>query len=304
MAVKSYLAEELIELMHIMGNISGTPVDGTEDADLLQHLNQAMMTELVPELMKRHEEYFVVSRRYEVTTGRIRIPTRAVGNKMRDIRWLNGTDRNKLRQLNREDLWLQTTSGASIPWAFYLEGNHIVFVPELASGTTEISFCFRPGQLVLSTETRRITAVDITLGTLTLASEPPIAWDASLSYDIHGGTSGAEIKQFDLIPTDITSAVMTFDVDDLDGTLFGSYVPEVGDYICLAGEAALPALPIELHPTLAQAALVRTMEASGDAEQVQMHAAQLNRSLEKSVTLTETRVDSQPKRIIRHSPFI
>lgn len=304
MAVKKYTAEELISLMRLNGMLPDTASDGSQDADLLQHLNQAMLTELVPDLMKRHEEYFVTSRRFSVTSGRLRIPKRAVGQKLRDINWLDGSDRIDLRHLTREDLWLYDTSSGSTPWAFYIEGNHIVFVPDAASGTAEIAFCFRPGQLVLSTETRLVTSVDTSAGTITLASDPPATWDSSLLYDVHSPNSGAEIKVFDLVVTDIEANVLTVTAADINGSTHGSYAVEVGDYVCLAGEAALPALPLEMHPVLALAGLVRYLEAAGDQEQVQTHSAQLNRALDRAVTYTETRVDAHPKKIIRHHNFL
>lgn len=304
MSVKKYTAEELIETVRNDGMIPDVGATGSQDVDILAHLNKAMLNEMIPDLMKTREEYFVVSRRQAITTPRCRIPARAIGQKLRDVVWFNNTERTKLFRLAREDLIEHSTIGTTAPYAFYIEGNHIVFVPDAGSfaGSVELSFFFRPGQLVLSTETRTVSAVDTTLKTITLSSAPPSSWDASMLYDVHSPNSGAEIKLFDLAIGDLTGNIITA-IPAIDGSDYGTYTPAAGDYVCLAGEAALPALPIELHPILAQAGLVRYLLSQGDIEHLKANEGQLNRMLVNAGIMCEDRVSGRPQKLVRRSPF-
>lgn len=302
-----YTAENLIDCVRDQGMLPDAETTGTSDADILQHLNHAMLAEVVPQLLKFREEYFVVTERQAVsgTKSRYRINPRAIGNRLRDVFWTNGNDtRHRLHSLPREDLADLSTTTNDEPTAFYIEGNSVVLYPAIAggSGYLELAFFFRPGELVLSTATRTITALPAA-NQVTLSSAIPASWTTANKFDIHSPHSGAEIKSWSAAATTVSGTGITF-TNPIDGTGFGTVAAEVGDYVCLEGEAALPGIPREMHPTLAQAALCRILAALSD-ENVAVQVSKLNRMLDDSKYMVNDRVEGRPKIIAnRHSLFL
>jgi hypothetical protein len=280
---------------------------GTSDDEILEHLNHAMLSEVVPQLLKFREEFFVVTERQIVsgTKTRYRINPRAIGNRLRDIFWTDGEQlRHRLHSLAREelpDLSLQTSDQ---PSAFYIEGNTVVLYPGIAGGNgyLEIAFFFRPGELVLSTNTRTITALTSN-NQATLNSAVPASWSTGSRFDIHSANSGAEIKSWSASATTVSASTIIF-TNPIDGTAFGTNPAEIGDYICLEGEAALPGIPREMHPTLAQAALCRILAALSD-ENVGVQVSKLNRMLDDAKYMVNDRIEGRPRIIAnRHSLFL
>jgi len=302
----TYTANQLIETIRKKAGWTANDQLGSQDADLIRHLNEAMYTEILPRLMKVKEEYFVITRRVPLTSNenRYRIPKRAAGNKIRDLFYIDDSGgRIRLPHISRENLDAYPDSGTS-PEAYFLEGTRIVLVPELtgASGSLEIAYFFRPGQLVKIDEVVRITDVTLVGGSQSnygVAGPIPASWDSTSLLDIHSPNSGAEIKAFDLDPVvlDIPTDTIGFFNVVIDGSEYGADPVEVGDYICLAGEAAIPSLPRELHPVLAQAAIVRMAEGEAD-DTYQYHKTELDRMLQAAGYLFDTRVEGQPKKLV------
>ena len=275
---------------------------GTQDQDIVDHLNDAMMEELVPKLMSVREEYFVIPTRLTVTSSTVRVPERAIGNKFRIVAWRDSSGSNwgLPRIAPPQKYPAENITGVSEPSGYYLQGNNIKLVPGGISGTLEVDYFFRPGQLVKLEEGRIISAVDTATGAITLGSDPPSTWTTADKLDIHSGKSGGEIRQFSLTMTDITGSIVTVS-DTIDGSVFGTFLPVVGDYLCLEGEAVLPALPIECHPVLAQAGVVKLAESFGDTENVAIHQAKLNRMMENLGILVDSRVEGQPQKIVNRN---
>ena len=116
-----------------------------------------------------------------------------------------------------------------------------------------MSYFFRPGDLVTSSNYRIVEGVNLTTKTLTLNSNVLATWTTGKKYDVHSAESGAEIKLWSASVTTASAKTLIF-TDAIDGSREGTAAVEVGDYVTLENEAAIPALPRELHPALAQAA--------------------------------------------------
>lgn len=308
MAIRKFIAEELIAYVRARAAISNKATPGTQDQDILNRLNEEMMATVVPVIRRMREEYFVVTRRLSVTGGqtRYRIPNRAIGQQIRSLFLYNGSARIPLTMISREMLGTSFgQDGAEFPRGFYIEGNHIVLTDSsfVAGSLLEVAYLIRPGQLVLASETRIIQSVDQATNTITLMTSIPESWSAAAQgFDVHSPYSGAELKQFDL--TLVAATGVTVQVAELlDGTVFGTYVPAAGDYICLAGEAALPAIPIEYHIPLAQAAVCRIIEALGDVELLAEHKKTLGEMLQNEKSLIANRVGSHARKIVPSNPF-
>jgi hypothetical protein len=299
MSFYKYTADELVSTVRLHAGLPNSGQLGTTNSEIIQILNEQMWTRLVPGVIKTREDYFIISRRFTVntTTKRVRIPPRAVGLRLRTA---FGTDssgnRTKMTRVDSSDIYKYAGTRDS-PHGFYVEGSDIVIIGE-APTQVELSFQCRPGALVPVAETALVTAVDLTLLTATLASTP-MAFSGTLRYDVHGGESGAEIKQLSVLPAGINSSVMTFN-EAIDGSVAGTKPIEVGDYICLTGEAALPGLPVELHIALALAAAVSILSTL-DPELSQVKQQELQTVLSLAGYYIDSRMESHPQKVVNSS---
>lgn len=309
---REYTADELIAIVRRRAFLPDTNSLGTQDADILAALNEEMLTELVPLVIRVREEYFVVRERVAATAtdGRHRINGRAIGVKLRDVAYVgNGstTARVPLTYIHPEEDPGDLSTSTGYPGGFFIEGNNVVLSPNLGAGTNgllELPFFFRPGELVLQSAVRKITAVNTTLKRVTVASSPS-TWTTSDKFDIHSGKSGAEIHLWDLTPDGSPASTTTVTFNEaIDGSSFGTFTAEVGDYLCLAEQAALPGLPRELHPILAQAVVVQLVESLGDVEMFQIQERRLETMKRDILPIIENRVEGRPRKIVgRDAPL-
>lgn len=296
--------DELISTVRRRAGAHNTGTQGSTDADILDILNEEMMTTMVPYVRRVREEYFVISRKIPLEPSRLRyrIPARAVGQQIRSIFTSDGpNNRERMERISPEQLdELSFGDGTGSVW-FYLESNHIVLAGNQApSGDLEVAFLARPGQLVLESATRKVVSVDGR--TITLDQEIPASWESAASFDIHSPLSGAELKQLSLSRVSASGTLLEV-VEEIDGSVHGTYAPVPGDYVCLEGEAALPALPIELHIPLAQAAVCRVVEALGDIELLTYHRQTLSDMLQGQTAIISNRIDSHAKKLVPSNPL-
>jgi len=301
----TYTTDELIISVRNRGSIPNNATLGTDDASIIRYLNEELISLIVPALMKVREEYLVVTENYDLGTygTTIHLPSRAVGQKLRNVAHVDASgSRSKLEKISRENMeTYDTGSITGTPSSFYIEGNRLVLMASSVSGTLELSYYMRPSQLVLLSEARQIATVALATRIVTFASAAPAAWTTSHLYDIHSVESGADIKSWDLAAVAVAGSQIELS-DAINGTVAGTQSAISGDYVCLASECVVPAIPKELHPVLAQAALVRCKEALGDFEGMQAHRQTLSDMLQAAVYMVDNRVEGSPQRIInRHS---
>ncbi len=311
MTVLLYDSDALIESVKNSAHLPETSSTGSADADILRFLNEQLKMRLLPWLLAVREEYAIVTERIALvaSTARYRIPIRAAGNRLRDVLYISATGtRQRVPRINRENLTRYGSTAQNVPSAWYLEGNHIVLVPDISAtpeGNLEVSYPFAASDIVAVLETRTVSVVNPGTGAVTCSSALPAGWDAADLFDIHSPRSGAEIRVHDLDPTTVATPVITFVAADINGSKFGSYVPQVGDYVCLAGECALPPLPRELHPVLALAAAAAMDKANGDLEHAESLREELKEALDAITSnILEDRVDGEPEVIVNRQSFL
>lgn len=303
MSTLKYTADQLITTVRLRGGLANSKQQGTTDDDILQILSECQRSRLVPGVMKVREHYFATSRRYAVSGSRLRIPARAVGQKLWDVYWLDSSsNRVVLPLVNHGDLHRVTKIGTA-PAGFYLEGNHVVLVPDSQSfgGTLEVSFFLRPGDLVKAASAAVVQSVNATAKTITFTGAPPTAFTASGSYDVHSPESGAEVKQLALTGTDLSGNVLTVS-EAIDGSVWGTYAVAAGDYVCLTGEAVLPGLPSEIHIALALMAVVTILSTVNPAL-AERKQAELQTMLSLAGYVVDSRIEQKPPKAVSHRPF-
>ncbi len=310
----AYTTEELITEVRNRSMTPDADSPGTRDADLLLYLNSEMMNELIPRVSKLHEEFWVVTELITLSVNDpdstfVEIPDRAVGTSLRDLFIVDGGDRAFIPQINREDLaayQIVRGEGTDIR-GFFIEGNRIRIFPGVAASGNqlEVSYQFRPSQLVLAASYTTITAVDTALKQITVAATAPINFSVDQLIDIHGPNSGAEIRVWDNKITAISSQTVTL-TDPIDGndTREGRKIVKVGDYLVPREESAIPMLPRETHTILAQAAVCRVIESLDDQEKLAMHTKTLDRWLNGMNYNIAKRVRGRPRVIVnRKAPL-
>ena len=323
---RKYTAAELIALVRDEARIPDTAATGNADADILNRINETLSSYLYGMIMEVKEEYFLRTTRYNLasTEERYKIPARAMYQNLRDVKWAETVSGgySPLAHMNvgqLDDTYSSTTT-SNAPSAFYVEGNHIHLWPNLsgATGFIDLSFYFAPGDLVLQAEVAKVAAVDFDTKKVTLDRALPTTgsatWDVNALYDVHSPDSGAEIRKWhgalDGAPDVSTPAepVLEF-TTPIDGSVVGEDPVEIGDYVCLTNEAALPGVPRELHPTVGKLAAANILEDEGDTEGFQAKTALSDRELygyKKSMGALgrmENRVEAKP-RFIRGGNFL
>lgn len=303
MATKQiYTSDDLIASVRDAITLPNSQAIGTDDTRILKYLNQALLAQIVPEIVKLREEYYVTSYRIPLvaSTSRYRLPTRAFLNKLRGIYYVASSGQLRyLPAISPDERHLFPSAGVPAPSGYYLEGNDVVLIPSVGTsieGQLELSFFFRPSDLVLTNDARQVLTV--TTLTVTLAGTAfPTGWNVSSKLDVHSADSGGETRIWDAaLVTPFTWPTLVFAVP-IDGGVLGTKAVAVGDWVCLAGEAVIPAIPKEYHPLLIEAAALRILKALGDQPNIQSQAGMLKAGLSGMAEATESRVEGRPLRI-------
>jgi hypothetical protein len=230
---------------------------GADDATLLALANDEVSYGLQPLLMKLRQDYFTATIDIPIVAGQAAydIPARAIGVKLRDVGLVDSSgkftslDRMQIDQLDG----LATTAG--LPSAFYLQDTQLVLFPTPSgSGTLRVPYYARRNRLVLPSAVAVVTAVNTTTGVIGFNTLPSTI------------VTGTKVDLVRSTPHFRTLAIdQTATVSGLNVTVPAAAVAQlaVGDYLCVAGETAVPQLAVELHPVLAQRVAVLWMTESG-----------------------------------------
>lgn len=124
--------------------------------DVIDFINEEMMISQVPRILQYHEEYYVYSVNVPLLTNttRYQIPDRAIGMRLRDIKFVDQQNNYfDMSQIPADDkAFFQRSVGANeAVHKFYVEGNDIVLTPTIITtppGSLAMFFYIRPNQLV------------------------------------------------------------------------------------------------------------------------------------------------------------
>jgi hypothetical protein len=263
-------------------------------ADYLSFLNEELQSYVMALLMSVNEEYGVTYSDVTVTAGTAAypIPSRAVGNALRDVRYREGSDEFvPLGRLEPERLHSYQGSGVS---GYYLEGDRVVLHPSpTTSATLRLSYVARPSRVVETTAVSEITAINGARTGITVSATIPATYTAGAALDAVRGSPGFATLQTD---NAISSAAGT-------GITLTTALPtavSVGDYLCLAGESPIPQCPVECHPLLAHRTTARVLEALGDPK-AQVAEATCEKMSKSIATVLSPRVKGSARLIINYN---
>jgi hypothetical protein len=267
------------------------------DAEILTICNEEMSSFMVPLVMKEREDYWQTSVDFTIssTVTQYRIPERAIGSKLREVKIVNanGTESNIPRLL--------VANEGTDSYGFRVDGNVLTLRtgiannPTLLGNTLRVYFYNRPNDIVTVAECGAITGT--TPGTKAIAlAAAPAAFTGKTSFDLIRGVPGFESLSVDAAGS-ITSTTVTL-TNALPADL------AAGDYVCLPHQTPVPQIPPELHPLLAQKAACRVLEGKGMYEKLKSLREELAVMEVNARAMLTPRVDGEaPRAVVRSGLF-
>lgn len=298
---KTLIASKLIDSVRTKAML---PDDRStyDDQKVLDVINEEMDIGLIDTLLELHEEHLIVKVELQPHTVdqfgyHYIIPSRAIGNKLRDAFYVSG---NQFWELNRIDLGeigdytnydTVRSYGADL---FYIQGDEIIVVNSPMHGTTTLTvyFYIRPSEIIHEDECSQIQSIDRETGIIQMNSIPK-SFNGLTLLDFVQNENPNKIIAVDVPRVSININTRTIQIDP-------KHIPsrlKVGDWICRTGTSPYPNVPMELQPVLAQRATVAILESLGDNENLANAHAKLKR-IEKSVQKTlNNRVEGANRKI-------
>ena len=273
------------------------------DADFLRFALEELDMAVIPHILSYHEDYFLFTEYIDLerNVNRYSIPYRAIGNKLRDVSYVDvGGFKHEMTRASIEDVSFYQADGYSSTnstiMAFYIENNEIVVFPEknfTLTGQLAVSYYLRPNELV--DEARIMTIIDInrTTGVIEVDNIPNHIKINSL-LDIIQVKSPHKCLSIDVPITDIdtTNNLLTFNTSKIPTKL------AVGDHIALAEECIIPQIPTDLHSMLAQRIAARCLEALNDQQGLAIANQKISEMELKSGSLIDDRVEGAPLKVV------
>lgn len=256
------------------------------DAGLVNMINDEFVAKILPFVVSFHEEYYLnfIDYALDGVTTDYDIPSDAIGNKLKDVQiWREGYMISPLPRLSPSEL----------SWGiqgYYIKNNKIVLYPNpLATGNTlRIQYYKRPNSLVLNNEGAKITQI-------TQSSPNTIFTVQSIPAGITNGSTIDIVEVTSPFKVDATRTITNIAGNDI--TVASVTGASVGSYICLTGESVSAEIPAECYVLLAQAVVVRCLEALADVGGLQI-ASSVYESMKADIqNLLTPRVENEPKRI-------
>jgi hypothetical protein len=292
----NYTADTLIstlQLLPLMPSVQGL----LNPSDLLTILNFELMNKIIPIIDNQAEEHFIYyfDQPYNQNVADYYLPYRGIGNRLREVCFLDATgqeiiiDRLRPEEIaSRMDVRGQTLAPFKV--GFFLVNNRIHLYFNTATGITNFStlrmkYIRQPNTLVLSASAAQITNINYGTGQITVGALPS-GYTTSVTYDLISNIPPFISWADDAVCSNITGTVMTF-----------SNVPanlQIGDWVCLSGQAPVPQIPVSAHNLLLQFACAKCLEINGDTEGFNVSMSQATAMKEYLVSILTPRVDGNP----------
>ncbi len=205
---KTLKTSELINSITLRASIPITQVT-FQEPEMLVFINEEIDLGVVPHIMSYHEDYFLVQDEIKLENGvdKYQIPSRAVGNKLRDITFFDGGNRYEMTRVNIEDLVDRNSSFMPTTLRqFYIEGDEIVISPNLAStgNSLLVSYYLRPNTIVSENDVCYVTDVNKNNGIVSVDKYPEVFADTEM-VDITAGKTPYRLIARELTPDGLVS---------------------------------------------------------------------------------------------------
>lgn len=293
---------DLVSYVRQLGSI---PDGRFSDGEILGFANQETLT-IVKDIISANQDYLVeVSS--SVIAASIRVPTRALGGKVRDIvvQMIAGgvTSPGQYVNVPRVDL----SDRFANPIGYYYNGNQIMMwnvVNAIGSTGAYIlcSYYARPGQLIPTGSAFQVTEINGTALTGTGADPRTFVQTDYIKGNPGFETAYIAQNQSQLSGTSATTVV----VNPTATPNFSGTQLEVGDWLSAANTSPVVQLPLEFHQVLAQRVIVKCLESIGDQEGFQRAQSKAQEMQDAALSLITERDDGHPEkfRLDVYSPWV
>lgn len=273
----AYTASASIRRIKSKGFIS--TAGSLTDPDVLEFLDDALRSVIVPFLKGVRDEWFV-SGTEDVTpdaNGRIAMPN-SVASTIRSIVWLNNGNPVPLTRIEPENAYAyQGSNGGGQPYGYMLKAYEIQILPtNIGSVSVRIDFMERPAEMVLEESAGEIES-HASLA-LTLA-DVPLDWQdtAPTTVDLISDVSPFSTVAADVTVVSLAGSVLTLSGIDAD-------LVEDGFWVTDPGTNPFPNVPIEFHPLLQRSVITEIFAGTGDKRLAD--SMKLQTKLEKDLRAT------------------
>lgn len=244
--------------------------------DYLTILNMQMKLDIQPLLLTLSEEFFLMSKDFTIAPNiTYRIPSRAIGAKIRDLQYIDGSNNvTHIPRIFEEDR-------DSNPRGYYVIRNSVELSNDMTSNTLRMKYFGRPNALVLPVSCGQVTSIDSAVQ-VTVSSLPTTIVTSALC-DFVQNNNPYDLLDYDLSVVGVSGTSVTF--TSLPTGL------AVGDWLCLAQQSPVPMIPDELHPVLIQSALVSALSSKKD-KAVQYESGVLAQYKLDAIKMLDPRVEN------------
>lgn len=258
---------------------------------------------IVPLLMSVREDYLLHNSDQDIVSGTnsYEIPSRAVGQKLKDVVLVNSDGRESgISRIDTGNIKDEPLSGSVVSdRGFYFEDDRVVLYPDGASFTQydlRMKYFRRPNNIIETSSAGKITAINTGSKIVTL-DNLPAAWTTATTFDFIKGTPGFKSRADDKAITSLStvSKTLTFTDSLPDGLI-------VGDWVAESGFSPIAQIPYDVHNLLEQRAAVKVLEEMGDSG-IKGAADVYKDMVDRFMVLVTPRADGSHKKIVSKNPL-
>lgn len=293
------------------GILSPNAQQAIQPNDVIAFLDQEMRTTIVPLVLAAQEEFWVTNFDQPVLQGvfNYTIPKRAAFATWRDVVFVDANNNElNMSMLSPEYLKLTYPAGGNPPlyvFGFILQNDQIILYPNTVGTPTQYKLRMkikrRPNNLTSTANCAQVTAINTGTNVVTV-NAVPAGWSISDTFDIIPNSPQFTSLQDDQTITAITPTTLTFNTLPTNPQT-GAFTMKVGDWICPSQMSCVPQVPYDMFPLLTQRAMIRTLEALGDTQNIQIAERRYADMAADFARTVSPRIDGTPKKIVnRNTP--
>jgi hypothetical protein len=264
-------------------------------ARLLAMADEEVQNELIPLIDSLNQEFFVRIEEEQTVSNQqtYKIPYRAIGRKLRDLKGRDGNTIRSLTKLAVEDE--DQFNIASSVMGFNIKGDRIYLYPTPTDNTLYLKkyYLFRPSKMVESAAAARIAGIS---GNVITCQSVPATFLAGTTIDFVEGRSGYTTLDFDKSITNVSGLQVTVSSAPTD--------LQIGDYIALAGQSPVVQFPDECFSYLVQRTAKRLLEAIGDFDGAKVIGERLPQARRNLTMVLDPRTEGSSTIIIKRNGLI
>ncbi len=291
------------------GILSPNSQNALEPDDIIAFLDQEMRTTIVPLVLAAQEEFWVTNYDQPVLQGvyNYTIPKRAAFATWRDVVFVDA-NRNEINMsmLSSEYLKLTYPAGGMPPlytFGFILQNDQIILYPNTSGTPTQYQLRMkikrRPNNLTSTVNCGQITNIDTNTKVVTLSNRP-VDWTTATTFDIIPNSPQFTSLKDDQTVTVVSGNTLTFSTLPTNPQT-GAYTMQVGDWVCPSQMSCVPQVPYDMFPLLTQRGIIRTLEALGDTQNLQVAERRYQDMAADFARTVSPRIDGTPKKIVNRN---